>query len=76
MEQKKGIIHLDGKEVEDMKAALSAMLEIYGKGNVLVKEDGLRILGSWGRISFIISNDGKRIGLELTERWEREKNES
>ena len=72
MEKKRGIIHLDSKEVEKMKDALSAMLEIYGKGNELVKKDGLRILGSWGRIIFIISNDGKRIGLELTERWERE----
>ena len=72
MEKKSGIIHLDGKEVAEMKDALSAMLEIYGKGNELVKEDGLRILSSWGRITFIISNDGKRIGLELTERWERE----
>jgi len=72
MEKKRDVIHLDGKEVAEMKDALSAMLEIYGKGNELVKKDGLRILGSWGRIIFIISNDGKRIGLELTERWERE----
>ncbi len=74
MEKKRGIIHLDSKEVGKMKDALSSMLETYGKGNELVKEDGLRILGSWGRIVFIISNDGKRIGLELTERWERESN--
>lgn len=56
-----------------MKEALGVALEVYGKGDSTAKKDALRILDGWGRIIFIISNDGKRIGLELTERWERER---
>lgn len=56
-----------------MKATLGTLLEIYGKGDPNTKKEGLRILSGWGRITFVVSNDGKRIGLELTERWERER---
>lgn len=72
-EEKKGIIALTGKEVGELKKALISALSIYGKGDSFTKTEGLRILDGWGRIIFIISNDGKRIGLELTERWERER---
>ncbi len=73
MGEKKDIIFLSSEEVEELKKNLGNTLEIYGKGDANVKKDTLRILDSWGRIIFIISNDGKRIGLELTERWERER---
>lgn len=73
MEQKKGVAQLTDEEIEKLRDALGTALEIYGKGDLNTKKDGLRILNSWGRIIFVISNDGKRIGLELTERWERER---
>lgn len=73
MEQKKGVIQLTDEEMKKLKEVLGTALEIYGKGDPNAKRDGLRILNGWGRIIFIISNDGKRIGLELTERWERER---
>lgn len=69
----KGVSKLTDEEIEKIKNSLGDALEAYGKGNSNVKEQGLRILDSWGRIIFIISNNGKRIGLELTERWERER---
>ena len=75
MEQEKGIFSLNGEEIKELRNSLGRALEIYGKGDANVKKDGLRILNSWGRIIFVISNDGKRIGLELTERWERERKE-
>ena len=59
--------------MEKIKKSLGDVLEIYSKGDPNVKKEGLRILDGWGRIIFIISNNGKRIGLELTERWERER---
>ena len=73
MAQEKGVCFLSGVEIEKIKAALGAALEIYGKGDLKAKQNGLRILDGWGRIIVIVSNDGKRIGLELTERWERER---
>ncbi len=72
MGQKK-VSKLTGEEMGKIKKALGDTLEIYGKGDSNVKKEGLRILDGWGRIVFIISNDGKRIGLELIERWERER---
>ncbi len=72
MEQK-GVSKLTGEEIEKIKKSLGKTLEIYGKGDPNVKKEGLRILDGWGRIIFTISNNGKRIGLELTERWERER---
>ena len=73
MDSKKEIPHLTEEEIKKIRAALGAALEIYGKGNLKVKQNALSILEGWGRIAFVISNDGKRIGLELTERWERER---
>lgn len=73
MEQGKNISYLSGKEVKEIKAALGTALEIYGKGDFKAKQNALSIIDGWGRIIFVISNDGKRIGLELTERWERER---
>ena len=64
---------LTDEEIKRLKKALGTALEVYSKGDPNVKKDGLRILDSWGRIIFIISDNGKRIGLELTERWERER---
>lgn len=75
MEEKKYVLSLTSEEVEELKKNLGRALEIYGKGDANVKKDALRILNSWGRVIFVISNDGKRIGLELTERWERERKE-
>ncbi len=69
----KKISYLSGKEVREIKAALGMALEIYGKGGLKAKQNALSILDGWGRVIFIVSNDGKRMGLELTERWEREK---
>ena len=73
MEEKKDILFLSSEEGEELKKSLGRALEVYGKGDANVKKDALRILNSWGRIIFVISNDGKRIGLEITERWERER---
>ena len=73
MTEKREVLCLSEAEIKKIKESLGVALEIYGKGDPRVKEDALRILESWGRIIFIISNDGKRIGLELTERWERER---
>ncbi|GEM_PF-4811102 len=73
MEEKKEVMTLNPKEVEELKKAVVSALSIYGKGDSAAKTEGLRILNGWGRIIFIVSNDGKRIGLELTERWERER---
>jgi len=73
MEQKEGIPRLSADEMEKMKKTLGTALDIYSKGDPKVKQDGLHILDSWGRIIFVVSNDGRRIGLELTERWERER---
>ncbi len=72
MEEKK-VLKLTGKEVDELKKAIISALTIYGKEDSNAKAEGIRILDGWGRIIFIISNDGKRIGLELTERWERER---
>ena len=73
MAKEKSVLYLTDEETENLKEALGKVLEIYGKGNSNVKDEGLRILEGWGRIVFIVSNDGRRIGLELTERWERER---
>lgn len=73
MDPKKAVSHLTEEEIKKIRASLGAALEIYGKGDVKAKQNALRILDGWGRIIFIVSNDGKRIGLELTERWERER---
>lgn len=73
MEQKKRVVQLTDEEMKKLKEAMGTALEIYGRGDPNAKKDGLQILNGWGRIIFIISNDGKRIGLELTERWERER---
>lgn len=73
MEEKKDILFLSSEEGEELKKNLGSALQIYAKGDANVKKDALRILNSWGRIIFVISNDGKRIGLEITERWERER---
>ena len=72
MEQK-AVSKLSDEEIKKIKKTLGDALEVYGKGDPNVKKEGVRILDAWGRIIFIISNDGKRIGLELTERWERER---
>lgn len=69
----KGVSKLTDEDIKKIKKTLGDALEVYGKGDPNVKEEGVRILDTWGRIIFIISNDGKRIGLELTERWERER---
>lgn len=71
--ENKDVSKLSSEEIKEIKKALGDALEIYGKGDINVKKEGLRILDGWGRIIFVISNDGKRIGLELTERWERER---
>ena len=73
MEQEKYVLSLNAKEIKELKKYLGEALEIYSKGDLNVKKDALRIINSWGRIIFVISNDGRRIGLELTERWERER---
>lgn len=69
----KSVSKLTSGEIKKIKEALGDTLEVYGKGDSTVKEEASRILDGWGRIIFVISNDGKRIGLELTERWERER---
>jgi hypothetical protein len=71
--EEKEVKKLSVREIEEMKKAVVSALTIYGKEDPNMKLEGLRILNGWGRIIFIISNDGKRIGLELTERWERER---
>lgn len=73
MEEKKEIVKLSENEIKELKKALLSALSVYGKGDQSAKIEGSQILNGWGRIIFIISNDGKRIGLELTERWERER---
>lgn len=73
MGENKGVVKLSAKEIEELKKSLVAALAIYGKEDSAAKNEGIRILNGWGRIIFIISNDGRRIGLELTERWERER---
>ncbi len=73
MTQEKGVLILSDEQIKELKDNLGRAFEIYGKGDPDVKRDGLRILNGWGRIIFIVSNGGKRIGLELTERWERER---
>ena len=70
----KDVFKLTSEEIKKIKKALGDMLEVYGKGDPNVKKEGLRILDGWGRIIFIVSNEGKRVGLELTERWQRERN--
>ena len=69
--EKKEVSRLTDKEIKELRQAVVVALTIYGKEDATTKEEGLRILNGWGRIIFIISNDGNRIGLELTERWER-----
>ena len=64
---------LTSADIQGIKRSLGETLEIYSKGDPHLKNECLRIMDGWGRIIFIISNDGKRIGLELTERWERER---
>ena len=71
--EEKGVSKLTSEEIKKIKRSLGDTLEVYGKGDPNVKKEGLRILDGWGRIIFVISSDGKRIGLELTERWERER---
>lgn len=71
--QKKSNSQLTEGEMKSLKETLGTAFEIYGKGDLNIKKDGLRILNGWGRIIFVISNNGKRIGLELTERWEKER---
>ena len=71
----KKVFELTPKEISRIQDALSSAFEVYGKADSFVKKEGLRILNGWGRIIFVISNDGRRIGLELTERWERERKE-
>ena len=71
--KEKDVSKLTSEEIKEIKKTLGDALEIYSKGDPNVKKEGLRILDGWGRIIFVISNDGKRIGLELTERWERER---
>ncbi len=73
MNPKKEVSHLTEEEIKKIRAALGAALEIYGKGDLKAKQNALSILDGWGKVIFVISNDGKRIGLELTERWERER---
>ncbi len=72
MKEKK-VVKLTGKEVDELRKAIILALAIYGQEDSNAKAEGIRILDGWGRIIFIISNDGKRVGLELTERWERER---
>ncbi len=69
----KDVSKLSKEEIGKIQKALAEALAAYSKGDPNVKEEGLRILDGWGRIIFVISNHGKRIGLELTERWERER---
>ena len=69
----KAVFKLSGEDIKKIKKSLGITFEIYSKGDSDIKKEGLRILDGWGRINFIVSNSGKRIGLELTERWEREK---
>ncbi|NQT32773.1 MAG: hypothetical protein HQ594_03775 [Candidatus Omnitrophica bacterium] len=71
--KEKSVFKLTASDIKKIKKTLGDTLEAYGKGDPHVKKEGLRILNGWGRIIFIISNDGKRLGLELMERWEREK---
>jgi len=71
--KQKGVSKLTDEEIKKVKQTLGDTLEVYSKGDPDVKKEGLRILDNWGRIIFIISNGGARIGLELTERWERER---
>ncbi len=73
MEEKKEVVKLSEKEILELKKNIITALTVYGKEDLAAKAEGLRILNGWGRIIFIVSNDGKRIGLELTERWERER---
>ena len=73
MGENKEVVKLSDKELEELKKSLVSALAIYGKEDSTAKTEGTRILNGWGRIIFIISSDGKRIGLELTERWERER---
>jgi hypothetical protein len=73
MEEKKEIIKLTVNEIEELKKAIVTALQVYGKEDEMTRTEGVRILNGWGRIIFIVSNNGKRIGLELTERWERER---
>ena len=72
MEQK-GVSKLSNEEIKKIKKALGEALEIYSKGDPNIKKEALRLLDGWGRIIFVISNNGKRMGVELTERWERER---
>lgn len=69
---KKAELYLTLAEQRKFKAALITGVEIYSKGDDKARQIAQNILDGWGRILFIVSNDGKRIGLELTERWERE----
>lgn len=69
----KSIPKLTSNDIKKIKEALGEAFEVYGKGDSTAKKEASRILDGWGRIIFVISNDGKRIGLELTERWERER---
>ena len=73
MADEKGSASLSRQEIEAVNEHLGKALDIYAKGDANLKLNALRILNSWGRIIFVVSNDGKRIGLELTERWERER---
>lgn len=73
MGKEKTVICLSKEEAQELREVLGKALEILGKGDPNLKEEGLRILESWGRMVFVISGDGKRIGVELTERWERER---
>jgi len=68
----KDVSKLSSEEIKKIKESLGDALDMYSKGDPNVKKEGLRILDGWGRIIFVVSNEGKRIGLELTERWERE----
>ncbi len=73
MGKEKVVLCLSKEEARELRGVLGKTLEILGKGDLNLKEEGLRILESWGRIVFIVSGEGKRIGVELTERWERER---
>ena len=73
MGKEKKVLCLSEEEAQELRGVLGKVLEILGKGDLNLKEEGLRILDSWGRIVFVVSGDGKRIGIELTERWERER---
>jgi len=70
----KDVSKLSSEEIKKIKESLGDALDMYSKGDPNVKKEGLRILDGWGRIIFVVSNEGKRIGLELTERWQRERN--